>query len=106
MSIAPDGRKPLSASTSHSYPRLPWKKVAVWPARRDATDVLRQKRRAEYSEPTVSASFAYPLTLYRVPVSAFCGRPPSAGGEYVGSAHEPVQSLVFGSTRVASWVSL
>src|SRR5690242_14216474 len=44
------------------------------------------------------------LTVNCVPVSAFCGRPPSPGGLNLGSCHVPVHAT--GSIGALAWVSL
>src|SRR6266550_8761589 len=48
---------------------------------------------------------SYPLTPKSVPVSAFSGRPPSAGGLKRGSRHEPVHCGL-GSILAPACVSL
>jgi hypothetical protein len=102
---SPRGRKPLSASTSHSKPSvwLPGASVLDWPAPRLVTAVLRQRRMFLYVEGTVMSDEPE-LTTNSWPVSAFCGRPPSPGGLNRGSAHVPVHAT--GSVAASKWVSL
>ena len=61
-----------------------------WPRARLATAVLRQNRSLLYCAGTVM-SVVPELTTNNCPVSAFCGRPPSAGGLNRGSIQVPVQ---------------
>ena len=90
----PAGRKPLSRSTSHSYPRVPPGRVAGGPEPRLAIEVFRQNRILPSAAGTVMDQFVLsgpgPLTMKMVPESAFSGRPPSAGGLKRGSRHVPV----------------
>src|SRR5262249_20069434 len=86
----PAGRKPLSRSSSHSWPSTPVGSVATVPGARLATLVLRQKRMRLYSPGTVMPSLRGKLTVKIVPLSAFSGRPPSAGGLKRGSRQVPV----------------
>ena len=51
-------------------------------------------------------SVRVPLTTKRVPVSAFSGFPPSAGGLNRGSRHVPVHVGSAGSIFASAWVSL
>src|SRR2546425_1127219 len=93
MRTAPGGRNPLSRSSSHSWPSVqlhPPVNVAVCPAASDATLVFRQKRSLPSAAGTVIASYSGPLTMKIVPVRPFSGRPPSAGGENLGSRQVPV----------------
>ena len=103
---APAGRKPLSGSTSHSYPSVPVGSVAVAPAAWVAMVVLRQKRILPSAAGTRIAVVAPALTMNSWPVSAFSGRPPSAGGLKRGSRQLPVQVSVCGSILPLAWVSL
>ena len=101
----PPGWTPFSGASSHSYPRRPAVKVAVWPGASAATLVLRQKRRLPSTSVTVIGSVRVPLTMKSVPVSAFSGRPPSAGGLKRGSRQVPVHVGV-GSIFAFACVSL
>src|ERR1700730_9247600 len=87
----PAGRNPLSSSMSHSGPSVPAGSVATWPGASDAMLVLLQKRILPSPWGTVMESLRGELTQGRVPLSAFSGRPPSAGGLNRGSRHMPVQ---------------
>src|SRR5262245_4724291 len=84
------GRNPLSTSISHSYPSVPFGNVAVAPAARVATEVLRQQRCFPKAAGTVIDVVSPSFTPNIWPFSAFWGRPPSAGGLKRGSAHVPV----------------
>ena len=65
--------------------------VAVPPAASVAMLVLRQNRILPSAAGTWMASVRSPFTMKMVPVSAFSGRPPSAGGLNRGSRQVPVQ---------------
>ncbi len=77
-----------------------------------ATEVPRQKRILPSAAGTVSEVAAQPsfdvvqLTVNRVPVRAFSGRPPSAGGLKRGSRQVPVQTFGVGSVLAFALVSL
>ncbi len=102
----PAGRKPLSRSSSHSYPRVPAGADQTWPGARLATfGVSRQKRILPSASGTWKLSLRTPLTVKIVPVRAFSGRPPSAGGENRGSRQVPVH-WGEGSILAPAWVSL
>src|SRR5437867_3603512 len=88
--MRPAGRAPLSRSSFHSYPRVSDANVAT-PLVRSATRVLRQNRRPAIAAGTVMAEVPE-LTVQKVPVRPFSGRPPSAGGLKRGSRHEPVHA--------------
>src|SRR5947207_15189272 len=90
MRMRPGGRDPLSSSSSHSYPSVPCGSVADAPAPSVAIDVFRQKRILPSVSGTTIDRDSYPLTVKIVPVSAFSGRPPSAGGLKRGSRQVPV----------------
>src|SRR5262249_32486510 len=102
----PGGREPLSRSSSHSAPRTPVGKVAVWPAESDATVVLRQKRILPSAAGTSIGSARIPFPVKIAPLSAFSGRPPSAGGLNRGSRQVPVHTFGSGSIFALAWVSL
>src|SRR6266850_7252145 len=106
--IRPGGRNPLSRSSSHSYPRVPLGSVAVAPAARVAMLVLRQNRILPWAAGTLIACEQQPtsLTMKIVPVRAFSGWPPSAGGLKRGSRQVPVQTFGSGSILAFAWVSL
>src|SRR5437764_1318645 len=90
-SSRPGGLTPLSMSASHSYPSMAVDNAVVPPAPRVATRVLRQNRSAEYAFDAVIVEFVVQqFTVKSVPVNAFCGRPPSAGGLNRGSIQVPV----------------
>jgi hypothetical protein len=78
--------------------------VAVSPGSNAATDVPRHRRSLPSAAGTSSAADPA-LTVKIVPVRAFSGRPPSAGGLKRGSRHDPVQVLV-GSIFAFACVSL
>src|SRR5689334_16210518 len=84
------GRNPLLTSISHSYPKVPAGIVALEPDGRVATLVFRQNRIFPCADGTTIAVVSPSLTPNICPVSAFCGRPPSAGGLNRGSAQVPV----------------
>src|SRR5438067_880457 len=88
-SKTPAGLMPLSTSSFHSYPRDEAASVVAVPGASDATLVLRQKRRRLNSAGTWIA-YVQQSTVYRLPVSAFSGHPPSDGGLNLGSRHVPV----------------
>src|SRR5436309_6742808 len=88
-SNTPVGLTPLSTSSFHSYPSDEAASVAVVPGASAATLVLRQKRRRPNSAGTWIA-YVQQSTVYRLPVSAFSGRPPYDGGLNLGSRHVPV----------------
>ena len=77
-------------------PACPGGSVAVWPAASVATDVLRQKRILPSAAGTSIAPVAPSLTMKSVPVSAFSGLPPSAGGLKRGSRQVPVHVAAAG----------
>ena len=78
--------------------------VAVCPAAKLATDVLRHCRSLPCAAGTCMVRSSL-LDMNAVPVSAFSGRPPSAGGLNRGSRQVPVQSLVDVSDLSLSQVS-
>src|SRR4029077_11701229 len=93
---APAGRKPLSASTSHSYPRVCAGSVYVVFGASEAAAVFRQKRilpsvAGTLMERVPGLSGPVPFTINMVPIKAFSGFPPSAGGLKPGSRQVPVQ---------------
>src|SRR5437667_11663545 len=103
----PAGRNPLSASTSHSEPSTPAGSVATCPGAKDAMLVFLQKRILPSAWGTVMASLRTEFTQKTVPVSAFSGRPPSAGGLKRGSRQVPVQvGGSAGSITLSAFVSL
>ena len=106
MRTTPAGRTPLSRSSSHSVPRTPVGSVALWPAASEAMLVLRQKRILPSAAGTRIASLRMPFTVKIEPLSAFSGRPPSAGGLKRGSRHEPVYTFGMGSILALACVSL
>ncbi len=59
--------------------------------------MLRQNRILPSAAGTVMLVVAPSLTVKIVPVKAFSGRPPSAGGLKRGSRHVPVHTLGRGS---------
>ena len=67
--------------------------------------VLFQNRSDLNEAGTLIESLRGPLTVKMVPVSAFSGRPPSAGGLKRGSRQVPVHAGL-GSVLASSWVSL
>ncbi len=79
---------------------VPGASVRVCPADSPATAVLRQNRSPAYCDGTWM-SVVPPLTMKNWPVSAFSGRPPSAGGLSRGSRQVPVQ--VGGSCGSIAW---
>ena len=79
---------------------------SVAPAACVAIGVLRQKRILPSAAGTLIALVAPALTMKIWPVSAFSGRPPSAGGLKRGSRHVPVQTPGSGSIFALAWVSL
>ena len=83
---------------------MPLPSVVVWFGLSPATRVLRQNR-SWPSVPFTSMSVVQQLTVNRVPVRAFSGRPPSLGGLNRGSRQVPVQAAV-GSIVSLAWVSL
>src|SRR5262245_31116752 len=87
--IRPVGWEPFSRSSSHSYPSDS-DVSAVDPVVSAATRVLRQKRWLAIEAGTVMAALPE-FTVQIWPVSAFSGRPPSAGGLKRGSRQVPVQ---------------
>src|SRR5215470_14556784 len=98
--INPAGRTPLSRSSSNSYPRTPPANTpdpdtlgTSAPPPLAAIDVLRQKRIAAAAAGTVMlGNCAWQHWVVKiVPVRAFSGRPPSAGGLKRGSRPVPVQ---------------
>src|SRR5437762_12965617 len=101
--MRPAGRAPLSRSSFHSYPRVSDINVAA-PLVRSATRVLRQNRRPAIEAGTEIADVPE-LTVQMLPVNAFSGRPPSAGGLKRGSRHVPVHAAS-GSTFPPKSVSL
>ncbi len=84
--------------------------VIDWLGASWAMAVLRQKRRLASVPGTVMGvpvGSAPWLTVKRVPVSWFWGRPPSAGGLNRGSSHVPVQVVgSAGSITALACVSL
>src|SRR5215471_1242264 len=106
MRTTPGGRDPLSRSSSHSAPRTPVGNVAVWPAESDATAVLRQNRIFPSADGTSMGSLRIPFTVKIDPLTAFSGRPPSAGGLKRGSRHVPVHTVGSGSIFALACVSL
>ena len=106
---SPAGRVALSGASSHSYPSVPSLRVAVWPGACEAMLVLRQMRILPSAAGTSIAEVPE-LTLNIVPVTAFSGRPPSAGGLKRGSRQVPVHTLGSpggpGSILAFAWVSL
>src|SRR5262245_25647797 len=86
----PFGRKPLSTSASHSYPSVLLGIVAVAPAASVATLVFLQNRILPSAAGIVIAASNPELTMNNWPVTAFSGRPPSAGGLKRGSRQVPV----------------
>ena len=73
---------------------------------REATRVPRQKRSA-LEAPVTLIWVTQQFTLNDVPVSAFSGRPPSAGGLNRGSRQVPVHvGGSCGSILALAWVSL
>src|SRR5437868_2104574 len=89
-SIRPAGREPLSASTPHSKPREPGAIDRVELPDRDAAAVFRQKRSPANREVSDTVSVRVALTMKILPLSAFSGRPPSAGGLNRRSRQVPV----------------
>src|SRR6478735_6926073 len=80
--------------------------VVVWFAARVATRVFRQKRILPSADPTTML-MAQQFDVKIVPLSAFSGRPPSAGGLKRGSRQVPVQvGGSLGSILALEWVSL
>ena len=67
--------------------------------------MLRQKRILPSAAGTL-IELVPALTVKIWPVSAFSGRPPSAGGLKRGSRHVPVQTPGSGSIFAFAWVSL
>ena len=65
--------------------------VAVWPGARSPPTCCARTAACRTPAGTCIASLAVPLTMKSVPVSAFSGLPPSAGGLKRGSRHVPVQ---------------
>ena len=84
---------------------MPCGSVAVVAGASVATAVLRQKRILPSAAGTSIAVVAPSLTMKSVPVSAFSGRPPSAGGLKRGSRQVPVHAGV-GSIFALACVSL
>src|SRR5439155_3474945 len=78
--------------------------MTVAPLVRSATRVFCHRRRCAIAAGTVSAP-SPELTVHRLPVTAFSGRPPSAGGLNRGSRHVPVHADV-GSILAPASVSL
>ncbi len=68
--------------------------MAEVPAARSATLVLRQKRILPSTDGTVIPVVAPSFTVKMVPVKAFSGRSPSAGGVPLGSRQVPVHTFV------------
>ena len=85
---------------------MPLGSVAVAPAARVATLVLRQNRILPSAAGTWIAVVAPSLTMKSWPVSAFSGRPPSAGGLNRGSRQVPVHDAGCGSIFALACVSL
>lgn len=79
--------------------------VIVCPGCRAAMAVLLHSRMVANSAGTTVASLAMPLTMNRVPVRAFSGRPPSDGGEKRASRQVPVHCGL-GSILALAIVSL
>ena len=107
--VSPAGRKPLSRSSSHSYPRVFAASVATAPGPSVAIAVFLQKRFALISAGTLMA-VEQQFTVKIVPVSAFSGfvvfdpdGPCGLNGR--GSRQVPVQSGD-GSIFVVANVSL
>ena len=88
---APAGLKPLSASTSHSYPRVsrPGPKIKDWLPVRAAASVFRQSLMFAYSAGTLM-SVDPAFTRKNCPVSEFSGLPPPPAVPNLGSRHVPV----------------
>src|SRR5690349_3456737 len=89
MSISPGGRNPLSRSSFDSYPTVCGASAADEPAGIEASEVWRQNRRPPSVELTVIGRSVL-FDMNRVPLSAFSGLPPSAGGVKRGSRQVPV----------------
>ena len=80
--------------------------VVVALAARLATRVLRQNRILPSADPT-TMFMSQQLAVKIVPLTAFSGRPPSAGGLNRGSRQVPVQvGGSWGSITWFAWVSL
>src|SRR6266540_3186456 len=76
--------------------------VVVPPGAMLAMDVLRQRRSRLYAYGTRSDWKLVPLTMKKFPVTAFSGRPPSAGGLKRGSRQVPVHAGLTPAARAAS----
>src|SRR5262245_9460228 len=85
---------------------MPSPKVALPPGGSPARLVFRQNRDLPSGSATVMEVIGPgALTVKIVPLSAFSGRPPSAGGLNRGARQVPVQSAD-GSIFALAWVSL
>src|SRR5437763_16576608 len=87
----PAGRNPLSTSASHSYPSTPAGSVATCPGASDEMLVFLQKRILPSAWGTVMESLRTSFTRKLVPLKAFSGQPPAAGGLNRESRHMPAQ---------------
>ena len=98
----PAGRAPLSRSSSHSKPSVPVGERRHLARRRaPRRSVFAPEAQLARRPPgTASASLRTPFTVKIVPVSAFSGRPPSAGGLKRGSRQVPVHAGVGIDLRV------
>ena len=67
---------------------------------------LLAKNPAPNRDEIVKGSAAQQLPMKIVPLTAFSGRPPSAGGLKRASRHVPVQTFGSGSIFALAWVSL
>ena len=103
---SPAGRKPLSRSTSHSYPTVSSGPVQTFGVL-ETSGVLRQKRSCPSAAGTSTETTLLRLlfTMNAVPLSAFSGLGPS-GLIGRGSRQVPVHTPASGSILASACVSL